>query len=81
MEMKEKGDFTAELRLLWITGLAVAIGALCAVVAYVLLHLIFWFTNLFYYGQFSFAEQAPAGSPLGAWAVLVPVSRGVSARY
>jgi H+/Cl- antiporter ClcA len=47
--MKEKGDFTADLRLVWIAFLAIPVGALCAVVALVLQRLIGFFTNVFYY--------------------------------
>jgi H+/Cl- antiporter ClcA len=47
--MKEKGDFTADYRLIWIAMLAVPVGALCAVVALALQRLIAFFTELFYY--------------------------------
>jgi hypothetical protein len=46
--MKEKGDFTADYRLIWISSLALLVGALCAVVALVLQRLIAFFTALFY---------------------------------
>jgi chloride channel protein, CIC family len=78
--MNPKGDFTAEVRLLWISGIAVGIGALCAVVAWLLQRLIFLFTNLFYYQHLSFAphqhlwEQA---STLGVWAIVIPVVGGL----
>jgi hypothetical protein len=42
------GDFTTTLRVLAISGLAIVIGAVCAVLASVLLRLIGLFTNLFY---------------------------------
>jgi H+/Cl- antiporter ClcA/predicted transcriptional regulator len=75
--MKQKGDFTAEVRLLWISALAVGIGLLCAYVALVLQKLIFFFTNLFYYQQFSLMPHRPADSPLGWLAIFVPVLGGL----
>jgi H+/Cl- antiporter ClcA len=68
-----RGDFTASARLLWISALAFVVGALCTVVAFVLLRLIHFFTNLFYFQQFSFAETIPADNTLGVVAILVPV--------
>lgn len=75
--MKPKADFTAELRLLWIAGLAIVIGALCAVVAVILLNLIAFFTNLFYFQQISLQMRPPAQSHLGWWSILVPVLGGL----
>jgi hypothetical protein len=45
------GDFTTTVRVLPISGLAVAIGALAAFVALALLRLIGLFTNLFFPGR------------------------------
>jgi H+/Cl- antiporter ClcA len=75
--MIPKGDFTAGVRLLWISLLALMIGALCSVVALVLLNLIALFTNLFYYQQLSFTFRSPAENTLGWLAVLVPVAGGL----
>src|SRR6478672_3233433 len=61
--MKQRGDFTPEVRLLWISLLAVVIGLLCAVVALVLLWLIGLFTNLFYYQNLSRLPPSPARPP------------------
>jgi hypothetical protein len=55
--MKEKGDFTADYRLIWISSLAVLVGALCAVVALVLQRLIAFFTALFYYRTLTIPNQ------------------------
>jgi len=44
--MKEQGHFTAEVRLVGIYAIAMAIGACCALAALVLLRLIDLFTNL-----------------------------------
>jgi CIC family chloride channel protein len=78
--MNQKGDFTAELRLLWISLIALGIGSLCAVVAWVLQRLIFFFTNLFYYQEFSFdhhLELYKRAQELGLWGILIPVVGGL----
>jgi H+/Cl- antiporter ClcA len=76
--MKERGDFSAELRLVWISGLAVLIGALCTFIAVFLQGLIGFFTNLFYFQELSFAfGGSPAGNTLGWLSVLVPVFGGL----
>jgi H+/Cl- antiporter ClcA/predicted transcriptional regulator len=66
--------------LLWIAGLAVVIGAICAIVAYLLLGLIDFFTSLFYFQRFSFNPlhpASPAGNTLGLLSILVPVFGGL----
>jgi chloride channel protein, CIC family len=79
------GDFTATVRLLPISALALAIGALAAVVALALLRLIGLFTNLFYFGKWSTTLVSPAGNHLGYFSVLVPIGGaliiGFMARY
>ncbi len=79
--MNEKGDFTAEARLLWISVLAIVIGALCAVVALVLLKLIYFCTNFCYFQTFSAAEPAPltkAVEHLGLLSIIIPVLGGLA---
>ncbi len=79
------GDFTATARILWITALAIGIGALSAVVALALLRLIGLFTNLFFVGRWGTALVSPAGNRLGGWEILVPTAGalviGLMARY
>ena len=79
------GDFTTTRRVIPIAAIAVGIGAMCAVVALVLLRLIAFFTNVFYFGQFTLVPHSPADHQLGAWAILVPVAGaliiGAMARY
>jgi H+/Cl- antiporter ClcA len=79
------GDFTMSLRVVPITGLAVAIGAFGAYVAAALLKLIGLFTNLFFFQRVSTALVSPAGHHLGPFVVLVPIAGalmiGVMARY
>ena len=85
-DLREKlGDFTTPWRVLSISGLAMAIGVLCAFVALVLLRLIGLFTNLFYFGHWSTSLVSPANNHLGFYSVLVPIGGalviGVMARY
>jgi H+/Cl- antiporter ClcA len=75
--MSNKGDFTADQRLIAISAIALIIGGICAVVAVVLLKLIGFFTNLFFYGHLSFAFVSPAGNHLGAAVILIPVVGGL----
>src|SRR5205823_2012212 len=74
---KTRGDFSADERLIQLSVISIAIGALGAVVAVVLLKLIAWFTNLFFYLEFSFTPRTPAGSTLGLWIIVVPVIGGL----
>ena len=70
-------DFSGDVRLLRITALAAVIGALSTLAARVLLMLIRFFTDLFFYGKFSFAELAPADNTLGPWVIAIPVIGGL----
>ena len=85
MSHSSRGDFALNTRLLRITGMAAVIGALSTVAAYVLLDLIRFFTNLFFFQTLSLADRSPATNTLGAWVILVPVLGGlivgVMARY
>ncbi len=74
---EELGDFTTTIRVIPISLLAICIGLLSTGVAWVLLHLIGFFTNLFYYGRTSTAFVSPGANHLGWWAVLVPVAGGL----
>jgi H+/Cl- antiporter ClcA/predicted transcriptional regulator len=73
----ELGDFTATARVIPISLLAVGIGFLSTLVAWALLRLIGFFTNVFYYGRASTVLVSPAGNHLGWFAVLVPVAGGL----
>jgi H+/Cl- antiporter ClcA len=70
-------DFSGDVRLLRIAALAAFIGALSTVAARVLLTMIRFFTDLFFYGKFSFAELAPADNTLGPWVIAIPVLGGL----
>jgi H+/Cl- antiporter ClcA/predicted transcriptional regulator len=90
LDMMQKGDFTAGVRLLWISALAIVIGVICAFVALVLLWLIGVFTHLFYFPAEFFdnlfhhpalllrrEDLSPAGSQLGWMMILVPAVGGL----
>jgi chloride channel protein, CIC family len=74
--VKGSGDFTADFRLVGISAIAVAIGAVCAAVALVFLRMIELFTNLFYFQEFSLRPHLPASNTLGWLAVPMPVVGG-----
>ncbi|RDU96785.1 chloride channel protein [Trinickia dinghuensis] len=81
----DKGDFATDVRLLRISAIAAAGGALSTIAADFLLHLIRFFTNLFFFQQISTANHSPSGNALGWIVVVVPVVGGllvgVIARY
>lgn len=72
-----RGDFALNARLLRITVMAIVVGAVSTVAARVLLDLIRFFTNLFFFQAFSLADRSPAGHTLGAWVIAVPVIGGL----
>jgi H+/Cl- antiporter ClcA len=79
------GDFTASPRMILIAGLAGVIGCLGAVLAVVLLRLIAFFTNLFFFQRLSVGDATPADHQLGPAVIIVPVIGalivGVMARF
>ncbi|MDQ2844307.1 MAG: chloride channel protein [Acidobacteriota bacterium] len=81
----ELGDFTATRRIIPISLLAMAIGFIASWVAWLLLKLIGFFTNLFYFGRIDTALTSPAANHLGFFAIAVPVFGaliiGFMARY
>jgi chloride channel protein, CIC family len=70
-------DFTRDRRVLVLSWMALIIGALSAVVAYVLVWLIAVITNLAFYRRFSSVFQSPDHHHLGYPVVLVPVIGGL----
>lgn len=64
-------------RVAWLSGIAIVLGAVVAVIARALTALIGLVTNLAFYGRWSFEFSSPAGNHLGAWVVLVPVVGGL----
>jgi H+/Cl- antiporter ClcA/CBS domain-containing protein len=60
-----------------ISALALIIGVLSAYVAVVLLRLISFFTNVFFFHRFSTEAAFPGDSHLGLWVIFVPVIGGL----
>jgi CIC family chloride channel protein len=79
------GDFTTDRRVLTLTLMAVFIGLISAVVAYLMVWLIAAITNLAFYHRLSVAFVSPARNALGAWEIVVPIvgaiAIGLMARY
>ncbi|HWF19412.1 MAG TPA: chloride channel protein, partial [Verrucomicrobiae bacterium] len=78
-------DFTTDMRMLLLSGMALVIGAMSALVAYALVWLIAVITNLAFFHTFSSAPNTPQEAHLGLWVILVPVVGslviGLMARY
>ncbi|WP_246860664.1 chloride channel protein [Noviherbaspirillum sp. UKPF54] len=72
-----KRDYAADRRLVMISAMAAAIGGCSAIAADVLLKLIRFFTNLFFFQRLSLAEAMPAHHALGAWVIALPVVGGL----
>jgi len=81
----ELADFSTNRRVLLLSAMALAVGAISSLVAYALIWLIAAITNLAFYQQFSAAPAVPQGHHLGLWVVLVPVigalTVGLMARF
>ncbi len=72
-----KKDYTVDQRLILLSGVALVIGLTSTAAAVVLVKLIYFFTNLFFFGRLSIAEQSPAQHHLGAWVIVVPAIGGL----
>jgi chloride channel protein, CIC family len=70
-------DFSADSRLLLLSGIALVIGSVSALVAWALLALINLITSLAYHGAIQGGPSSPANNHLGPWAALVPVAGGL----
>ena len=68
---------TASFRIYTISLLAAVIGAAAGVIAWVLYHLIGFFTNLAFYHTASFVFHSPRESHLGVWIIFVPIVGGI----
>jgi len=75
--MDNKSDFSANHRLLLISAIALGIGAICSLIAVFLLKIIYFFTNLFFFQQFSLEFRSPAENHLGWLVILIPVVGGL----
>jgi CIC family chloride channel protein len=67
------GDFTTTPRTLLITGFAAVLGVIGAFLAWALLRLIYFFTDLFFYGHLSFKNLSPADNNLGLFVIVIPI--------
>ncbi len=78
-------DFTTDFRVLLLSGMALVIGVVSAVVAKVLIWLIAVITNLAFFQRFSDAPVTPQEAHLGLWVIPIPVIGaliiGLMARY
>ncbi len=72
-------DFSLDKRILLLCAIAIVIGAISTVTAYLLLNSIHFFTNLFFFQTFSFVDSSPATHTLGAWVIALPVLGGLIA--
>jgi chloride channel protein, CIC family len=70
-------DYTITRRVIFISLLATVIGFACSFVAWALLRLIGFFTNLFFYQRIGFEMVSPAGHHLGHAVLLVPILGGL----
>lgn len=79
------GDFTAGPRMLLLSVFGLGIGVISAFVALILLRLIGFFTNLFFFQRLDTALVSPAGNRLGLFEIIVPIVGaliiGLMARY
>ncbi|MDE3009546.1 MAG: chloride channel protein [Pseudomonadota bacterium] len=73
----ERRDFADAGRLPGISALAAAVGAVSTLAAWVLLHLIRLFTNLFFFQTWSDRAVSPASHQLGAAVIVLPVLGGL----
>ena len=74
---EHKGDFATDVRLLRISAIAAVGGVLSTVAADFLLHLIRFFSNLFFFQTISTANLSPAGNTLGLFVIAAPVVGGL----
>jgi CIC family chloride channel protein len=76
-ESQPLGDFTTTTRVIPISALAIGIGLISTLLAWTLLRLIAFFTNLFYYHRMSTTLVSPGANHLGWTAVFIPVAGGL----
>src|SRR6266513_2392828 len=66
-----------DFRVLYITLISIVIAFLAALLSQLLLKLIDFFTNLFFFGRFSILPASPADHHLGIFVIFVPSVVGV----
>jgi H+/Cl- antiporter ClcA len=70
-------DYSADSRMLYMSGLAVIVGAVGAVLSWALLRLIYLCTNLFYFHRWNAHIVDPGANTLGWKAIFLPVIGGL----
>src|SRR3954470_12421406 len=70
-------DTTDKKRSIFISVLAVAVGAFISVIAKLLVNLINLITNISFHGSFSYQYQSPAANTLGLWVIIIPAIGGL----
>lgn len=79
------GDHSADRRMILLSAMAVIVGLLVALGAWVLLKMIAFSTNLFWYQRFSFQEVEITDANVGLWVLAIPVIGaliiGIMARF
>lgn len=77
--LPRKGFFgiALEPEVIKISGFALLVGLIGGLVAEGLLELIYFFTNLCFYGKLSFAVTDPSHNHLGVWVILIPTIGGL----
>jgi H+/Cl- antiporter ClcA len=63
-------------RLVTIASMAVAVAIAISFIAKFLVYLIYFITNVSFYGKFSIAHATPADNSLGLWVILIPAIGG-----
>src|SRR6185437_13065743 len=72
-----KPQFTQDKkRLITVAAMSVAIAVAISFIAKFLVHLIYFITNLSFYGNFSVAHATPADNQLGLWVIAIPALGG-----
>jgi chloride channel protein, CIC family len=81
--MRKKGQLGVALEpeVIKICGYSLLVGLISGLVAQALLELIYFFTNLFFFGRVSFQASNPAFHHLGAWVILIPAIGGLAVGF
>src|SRR5580698_10576979 len=81
--LKKKGQVGVALEpeVIKICGYSLLVGLISGLVAQALLELIYFFTNIFFFGRFSFQPSSPASNHLGAWVILIPAIGGLAVGF
>jgi H+/Cl- antiporter ClcA/CBS domain-containing protein len=78
----EEAQFPAQTpsidrRVVWLCGVAIALGFVASLVAVVFVRLIALITNFAFYGRFSLDGVSPSENQLGFWVLFIPIIGGL----